>query len=160
MSDAHAIGAPPRELTASMRRYIDIASATMVGFWIAASVMFTLTHVLIVAVSGKLYFPPVLPVVFIGLAVLHGRKAADQRLRITRVLTEGAVTIAEVRKVEELATRRMLTIAVLYRVEGTERDIEIAGTEQALASLQVGMREQVIYLPSEPSLLVPTFLIA
>jgi hypothetical protein len=160
MSDAHGLGAPPRVLTENMRRYIDIASATMFGFWIAASVLFTLTHVLTVVVSGSLYFPPVLPVVFIGLAVVHGRKAADQRRRITRVLTDGGLTGAVVRKVEQLETRRMVTTTVTYRVEGTERDIQISGTDQALAFLQVGLRDEVLYLPAEPSLLVPTFLIA
>ncbi len=160
MIDPHGLGAPPRALTESMRRYIDTAASTMFGLWVAASVLFTLTHVVTVVASGSLYFPPVLPVVFIALAVVHGRKGADQRRRVTRVLTEGALTPAVVQRVQQIQARRVVTTTVTYRVEGMNRDVQVTLTDPSLGFLQVGLRDQVLYLASEPSLIVPTFLIA
>ncbi len=160
MSDAHGLGDPPRALTENMRRYILTASATLFGMWVAASVLFTITHVVTIVASGSLYFPPVLPIVFIGLAVVSARKGAEQRRRITRVITEGALMGAAVRDVQQIQHRRGVTTTVTYRVEGTERDVQINGEDQALAFLQVGLRDEVLYLATEPDLIVPTFLIA
>ena len=81
--DAHGLGDPPRVMTDSMRRYLDIAASTMFGFWIACSVLFTLTHVVTIVASGNLWFPPVLPILFIGLAVASGRKGCDSRFAKT-----------------------------------------------------------------------------
>ncbi len=158
--DAHGLGDPPRDLTEGMRRYITIASSNLFGMWVAASVLFTITHVVTVVASGSLYFPPVLPVLFIGLAAVSARKGASQRRRITRVITEGVLIGAVVRKVEQIQHRRAVSTTVTYRVEGTERDVEINGDDQALAFLQVGLRDEVLYLASEPTLVVPTFLVA
>lgn len=158
--DVHALGAPPRALSEAMRQYLLRETSNMSGVWIAFAVLATLSHVLIVAMTGNWALPPVFPVLFIGLAIWSGKKRADHRRRLARVLSDGEVTGAIVRHIRQVENRHMVTTYVTYRVEGTERDLTIASMEQGLAFLQVGLRDEVLYLRDEPGIVVPTFMIA
>jgi hypothetical protein len=158
--DAHDIGAPPRAMTGAMQHYLRRETATMFGVWIAFAVLATLSHALVVAATGNWAIPPVFPALFIGLAIWSGRKRADHRRRLARVLTEGELTAAIVRNIRQVEARNYVTTYVTYRVEGTERDVTIASAEQAFAFLQVGLRDEVLFLRTEPGIVVPTFMIA
>jgi hypothetical protein len=160
VKDAHGLGAAPRAMTESMRRYLLTETSNLFGVWIAFAVLATLSHVLIVAATGNWTMPPVFPVLFIGLAIWSGKSRADHRRRVARVLTDGELRGAVVRNIRQVESKRMVTTYVTYRVEGTDRDITLASAEQAFAFLQVGLRDEVLYLPSEPGIVVPTFMIA
>jgi hypothetical protein len=155
-----ALGDPPRVLTDNMRRYIEDGAANLFGLWIGGAVLSTIMHVVMVAATSNLMFPPLFPLLFVGLAIVSGRRRADMRRRLTRVLVEGAITGAVVRDIHQVQHRRAVTTTVSYRVEGTTRDVQVVSVEQALAVLQVGLRDEVVYLPSEPDIVVPTLLLA
>ncbi len=142
-----------------MRRYIEDGAANLTGMWIGGAVLSTIMHVIMVAATGNWRWPPVFTLLFVVLAIVSGKRRADMRRRLTRVLTEGAITGAVVRHVHQMQHRRLVTTTVSYRVEGTSRDVQVAMAEQGLACIQVGMRDEVVYLPSEPDLVVPTFLL-
>ncbi len=158
--DAHDLGAPPRAMTDKMRLYLLQETATMFGVWVAFAVLGTLSHLLIVSMTGNWTMPPVFPALFIGLAIWSYKKRSDHRRRVSRVLTDGDVTGAIVRNIRQIEMRRAVTTYVTYRVEGTDRDITIASAEQGLAFLQVGLRDEVLYLRAEPGIVIPTFMIA
>ena len=158
--DAHNLGGPPRAMTPQMQQYLLRETATMFGVWVAFAVLVTLSHVLVVSMTGNWTMPPVFPALLIGLAIWSYKKRADHRRRLARVLTEGELTGAIVRNVRQVEMRNVVTTYVTYRVEGTDRDITLASLEQAFAFLQVGLRDEVLYLRSEPGIVVPTFMIA
>lgn len=158
--DVHGIGDPPRVLTDNMRRYIEDGAANLFGLLVGAAVLVTIMHVVMIAATGNLWMPPVLPLAFIVLAIVSGKRRADMRRRLTRVLTDGAITGAVVRNIHQTQHRRAVTTTVSYRVEGTSRDVHVVSGEQGLAFLQIGLRDEVVFLPSEPDIVVPTFLLA
>lgn len=158
--DAHGLGPPPRSMTPSMQRYLLRETATMFGVWVAFAVLATLSHVLIIAATGNWTMPPVFPALLIGLAIWSFKKRADHRRRVTRVLTEGELAGAIVRNIRQVENRNYVTTFVTYRVEGAETDITLSSTEQGFAFLQVGLRDEVLYLRAEPGIVVPTFMVA
>lgn len=158
--DAHNLGAPPRVLTAAMQKYLLTETSNLMGLWVACAVLFTIGHLIVAGASGNWTLPPVMPLVFVALAVWSGKSRADHRRRLLRVLTDGELRGAIVRNVRQVENRRMVTTYVTYRVEGTERDVTLASVEQAFAFLQVGLRDEVLYLPAERGIVVPTFMIA
>jgi hypothetical protein len=158
--DAHGVGDPPRELTEGMRRYILDNASTLFGLWVGAAVLASIIHAIAVAATGNVLLPPVFPVLFIALAVVSGRKRAGMRRRLTRVLTEGALVGAVVRNISQQQRGRYVMTTITYRVEGTDRDVFVSSGEQAITFLQVGLRDEVLFLPADPFLVVPTFLLA
>ena len=160
VKDAHGLGAPPRAMTEAMRRYWLTETSNLFGLWVACAVLFTIGHVIAVAVTGNWTLPPVLPGLFIAASSFSGKARADHRRRVARVLTEGELTGAVVRDLRQVENRRMVTTYVTYRVEGTDRDVTLASVEQGFAFLQVGLRDEVLFLRSEPDIVVPTFMIA
>ena len=160
MPDIHGLGDPPRVLTESMQRYIEEGAANLTGLWIGGIVVTTLMHGVMVAATGNWTWPPLFPLLFVVLAVVSSKRRTDMRRRLTRVLTDGAITGAVVRNIHQVQYRRAVTTTVSYRVDGTSRDVHVASTGQGLAFLQVGLRDEVVFLPSEPDIVIPTFLLA
>jgi hypothetical protein len=160
VSDIHGLGAPPRELTDNMRRYIEDGAANLFGLWIGGAVVGSIMHVVMISATGHLWMPPVFPLLFIVLAIVAAKRRTDMRRRLTRVLTDGAITGAVVRNIHQVEHRRAVTTTASYRVDGASRDVHVASVGQGLAFLQVGLRDEVIYLPSEPDIVVPTFMLA
>ena len=160
VKDAHGLGPPPRAMTEPMRRYLLTETSNLFGVWVAFAVLATAGHVLVVAASGNWTMPPLFPALFIGLSIWSGKSRADHRRRVARVLTDGELMGAVIRNIRQVENKRMVTTYVTYRVEGTDRDITLASAEQAFAFLQVGLRDEVLYLRSEPGIVVPTFMIA
>lgn len=158
--DAHGLGPPPRAMSEPMRRYWLTETSNLFGLWAACAVLFSIGHVIVVVASGSWSLPPVLPGLFLALAIWSGVRRADHRRRLARVLADGDVTSAIVRDIRQVEARGVVTTYVTYRVEGTEKDITIASIEQGFAFLQVGLRDEVLYLPAEPGIVVPTFMIA
>jgi hypothetical protein len=158
--DAHGLGDPPRELTEGMRRYIDDNASTLFGLWVGASVFASIIHVIAVAATGNVLLPHVFPVLFIGLAVVSYRKRASMRRRLTRVITQGALTGAVVRNMSQQKRGRYVMTTVTYRVDGSDRDVYVSSGEQAITFLQVGLHDEVLALSADPTLVVPTFLLA
>ena len=160
VADAHGLGAPPRAMTEAMQRYLLTETSNLFGLWVACAVLFTAGHLIAVAATGNWTLPPVLPGLFSAAAIFSAKARADHRRRVARVLTDGELTGAVVRNIRQVENRRVVTTYVTYRVEGTDRDVTLASAEQAFAFLQVGLRDEVLYLRSEPGIVVPTFMIA
>jgi hypothetical protein len=159
--DPHGLGEPPRDLTPQLERYLKRATPSLFVVWVIFAVFFGLGDVWAIAMSGRFY-PPLAALAFIGLAVWSGRKLADQRRRLRVVLRDGQFTDAEVKDIR-VVTRRyryrvVYTYYVLFDVGG--RQVQLVTRDPGASLLQVGLRDQVLWSPAQPDLVVPTFLVS
>ncbi len=157
--DIHGLGPPPRALTIGMQGYVARAGASLFPLWVALAVMFGLGDTLTIVIMKGIVAPP-FSVLFVVLAVISYRKRAELRRRITRVCEEGDFTTAVVKNIHQVQSRRVVTTTVAYRVETFAHDIQLVSRDQAVTFLQVGLRDEVLWLAADPSLVVPTFLVA
>lgn len=157
--DAHGLGPPPRALTIPMGEYVKRAGASLFELWVALAVLFAIGDAATIAVMKGLVAPP-FSILFIVFAVVSYRRRAALRQRITRVCEEGDFTTAVVKNVHQIQSRRYVTTTITYRVEAFPHDIQLVSPDQAVTFLQVGLQDEVLWLKSEPTVVVPTFLIA
>ena len=154
----HGLGPPPRALTIGMGEYVNRAGASLFPLWVALAVMFGLGDTITIIVMKGLIAPPI-SIAFIVAAVVSYRKRAELRRRIARVCEEGNFATAVVKNIHQIQTRRYVTTTITYRVEGAPRDVHLVSRDQAVTFLQVGLRDEVLWLAAEPDTCVPTFLI-
>ncbi|MEO7092817.1 MAG: hypothetical protein ABI175_06170 [Polyangiales bacterium] len=157
--DAHGLGPPPRALTIGMGEYVKRAGASLFGLWVTLAVLFALGDAITIAAMKGLVAPP-LSIAFVVAAVVSYRKRAELRRRIARVCEEGNFATAVVKNIHQVQTRRYVTTTITYRVEGAPRDVHLVSRDQAVTFLQVGLRDEVLWLAAEPDVCVPTFLVA
>ncbi len=157
--DAHGLGPAPRALTIGMAEYVKRAGATLFSLWVTLAVLFGFADAVTIAVMKGLVAPP-FSVLFVVLAVLSYRKRAALRRRLVRVCEEGAIVGAEVKNIHQLQQRRHVRTTITYRVEGAPRLVQLVSSDQVVAFLQVGLRDEVLWLAAEPDLVVPTFMVA
>lgn len=155
--DVHDLGPPPRALTIGMQNYVERAGANAFPLWVTLAVLFGLGDALAIVAIG-LKFPP-FSLVFVALAVVSYRRRAALRRRIRRVCEEGDFTTAVVKNIHQLQSRRYVITTVTYRVEQFPHDIRVVSPDQAVTFLQVGLRDEVLWLASDPTIVVPTFLV-
>lgn len=156
--DVHGLGPPPRALTIGMQAYVERAGASLFPLWVALAILFGIGDALTIAIVKGLVAPP-FSVLFVVLAVLSHRKRAALRTRIVRVCEQGDFTTAVVKHIHQVQSRRVVTTTVTYRVDAYPHDIQLVSRDQVVAFLQVGLRDEVLWLAADPSLVVPTFLV-
>ena len=156
--DVHGLGPPPRALTIGMQDYVGRAGASLFPLWVALAILFGLGDALTIVIMKGVVAPP-FSLLFLVLAVISYRKRAELRRRIARVCEEGDFTTAVVKHIHQVQSRRVVTTTVTYRVEPFPHDIQLESREQAVTFLQVGLRDEVLWLAADPSIVVPTFLV-
>lgn len=156
--DVHDLGPPPRALTIGMQSYVERAGASQFRLWVALAIVFGLGDALTIMIMKGVVAPP-FSILFLVFAVVSYRRRAELRRRITRVCEEGDFTTAVVKHIHQVQSRRVVTTTVTYRVETFAHDIQLVSRDQAVTLLQVGLRDEVLWHPADPSLVVPTFLV-
>ncbi len=157
--DAHGLGPPPRALTIGMADYVKRAGTTLFPLWVTLTILFGFADAMTIVIMKGLVSPP-FSVLFLVLAVVSYRKRAGLRRRLVRVCEEGVITPAIVKNIHQLQQRRYVRTTITYGVEGAPRDVQLVSADQVVAFLQVGLRDEVLWLASEPDLVVPTFFVA
>lgn len=157
--DIHGLGSPPRALTIGMQDYVARAGASLFSLWVTLAVVFGFGDVLTIVIMKGIVAPP-FSLLFLVLAVVSYRKRAELRRRIAHVCEEGDFTTAVVKQIHQVQARRVVTTTVTYRIEQYAHDIQLVSREQAVTFLQVGLRDEVLWLAADPSLVIPTFLVA
>jgi hypothetical protein len=159
--DPHGLGEPPRELGPQLERYVKRATYSLFPVWVMLAVFFGLGDVVGIAASGKFY-PPLLTLGFVALAVWTGRKRAERRRRLRRVMRDGQFTDAEVKNIHVVEQRYRHRVVYIYHVlfDLGDRQVLLITRDPGASLLQVGLRDQVLWLSAEPDLVVPTFLVA
>lgn len=159
--DIHGLGPPPRIVTDAMQRYVARAVPSLFPLWLTLAILFAFSDALVLSMAKGFFYPPIASVLFIVLAIASGRKRAQARGRIARVIVDGTLASAVVRNISQRQlNRRQVITTITYRVEGSERDIYVNSLEQVAAFLQVGLKDEVLVLGEVPEVVVPTFLLA
>jgi hypothetical protein len=161
--DPHGLGEPPRALTPQLERYCKIATPSLFVAWVILAVIFGAGDILVYATVPDLGIHiPWLAMIFIGLSVWSGRKLSAERTRLRKVLREGNFIEAEVKDIRVIEKRYGRHVVYEYHVDFDlgERRVLLKTRNSGASLLQVGLRDQVLWLESEPDLVVPTFLAA
>jgi hypothetical protein len=161
--DPHGLGEAPRALTPELRRYYKQATPSLFVAWVMLAVVFGAGQLLVViaAPEARTHIP-FLPLLFIGLAVWSGRKLRAERTRLRKVLRDGRFVEAEVKDIRVIEKRYGRRVVYEYLVDFDlgDRNVTLKTRHTGAWLLQVGLHDQVLWLESEPDLVVPTYLVA